>query len=199
MEVLIESLAGCQEGAIERQESRGQADIVNSDQLPVMGTPGHPMYGRPQPKQDAAWAATGIVFEPAGEGALFRDVVLPEGWSKRGSDHAMWSYLLDDKGRERASIFYKAAFYDRRAHVRIEPRFSVRCGSDHEAELRWAELYDGGKKVFESKHISVPGMGWDEVGAADGEAKAEVIAWLKVRGVDGPIDDPAAWWGHDLG
>jgi hypothetical protein len=37
----------------------------------------------------------------------------------------MWSYILDDKGRERCAIFYKAAFYDRRAHLSISARYTV--------------------------------------------------------------------------
>ena len=32
----------------------------------------------------------------------------------------MWSYLTDQHGRQRVAIFYKAAFYDRRAFMRLE-------------------------------------------------------------------------------
>ncbi len=31
----------------------------------------------------------------------------------------MWSDLLDEKGRKRGAIFYKAAFYDRRADMHL--------------------------------------------------------------------------------
>jgi len=31
----------------------------------------------------------------------------------------MWSYLLDEHGRRRVAIFYKAAFYDRSAFMRL--------------------------------------------------------------------------------
>ena len=66
----------------------------------------------------------GIVF---GEDVddLFVSCVLPEGWSKRPTDHSMWSDLVDNKDRVRARIFYKAAFYDRRAYLSTETRFIV--------------------------------------------------------------------------
>ena len=35
----------------------------------------------------------------------------------------MWSELKDDKGRTRGGIFYKAAFYDRHAHMRLNQRY----------------------------------------------------------------------------
>ena len=38
----------------------------------------------------------------------------------------MHTDLLDEHGRKRASIFYKAAFYDRSAHVSLCHRFGVR-------------------------------------------------------------------------
>jgi hypothetical protein len=50
---------------------------------------------------------------------MFRPATLPEGWRREGSDHAMWSHIVDDQGRKRASIFYKAAFYDRGAHMSL--------------------------------------------------------------------------------
>jgi hypothetical protein len=47
-------------------------------------------------------------------------VSLPPGWKVVPTDHSMWSDLVDAKGEKRASIFYKAAFYDRDAFIRIE-------------------------------------------------------------------------------
>jgi len=62
----------------------------------------------------------GIVFGEKVDD-LFTSVTLPEGWHKEATEHAMWSKLIDDQGRERASIFYKAAFYDRSAFMSITP------------------------------------------------------------------------------
>ena len=48
---------------------------------------------------------------------LFVHVVLPEGWKIEPTGHSMWSNLMDADGEIRAEIFYKAAFYDRRAEI----------------------------------------------------------------------------------
>lgn len=45
------------------------------------------------------------------------NVELPDGWKKVGTNHDMHSDLVDETGKVRASIFYKAAFYDRRADM----------------------------------------------------------------------------------
>ena len=50
-------------------------------------------------------------------GPLFVKATRPAGWRKEGSDHDMWSYIYDDQGRQRASIFYKAAWYDEHAFM----------------------------------------------------------------------------------
>ena len=55
---------------------------------------------------------------------LFWNVELPEGWKVKATSHSMWNNLYDDKGRERASFFYKAAFYDRDAFINFNRRYS---------------------------------------------------------------------------
>ena len=100
-------------GGIERQEKSGQDELVRNSTLP----------------KEMGWNTTreqleriGIVF---GEDVdnLFVNVTLPAGWKKQATSHAMWSELLDEKGRRRASIFYKAAFYDRNARITLERRY----------------------------------------------------------------------------
>lgn len=56
---------------------------------------------------------------------LFYNIVLPEGWKIRDTEHPMWNNLLDDKGRKRISFFYKGAFYDRDAFSSFEVRFHI--------------------------------------------------------------------------
>jgi hypothetical protein len=55
---------------------------------------------------------------------------LPAGWKKVATEHSMWSDLLDDQGRKRAAIFFKAAFYDYSAFIRWECPFErkIKCG-----------------------------------------------------------------------
>ena len=98
-------------GGIEAQEKRGQSALVNSAMLPVQ----------------AQWdqlAQIGIVRgDPVDD--LFVNATLPAGWTKRATEHDMWSDLLDEQGRKRAAIFYKAAFYDRSAHMTLSRRYSA--------------------------------------------------------------------------
>lgn len=91
------------------QERAGQRQLLTSQLLP---TDTH--------RTDAEFEAVGFVFGEEAEGdPLFRHTTLPAGWSKRGSDHDMWSYVVDELGRDRVSVFYKAAFYDRHAHMSL--------------------------------------------------------------------------------
>lgn len=124
---------------IKAQEQRGQRRLVNSDVLPRKCNDTF----RGQLEQMS------IVFGEDFDD-LFVNVELPEGWSKISTDHAMWSKLVDDRGRERASIFYKAAFYDRDAHINITRRFSA----------RWSPWGDTREKATKSL---MPGVVWSKI------------------------------------
>ncbi|MCF2130168.1 hypothetical protein L1I79_27605 [Strepomyces sp. STD 3.1] len=93
--------------ASEIQEKAGQQQVVHSDQLPTRG-------------YVPEFEALGFTFgEPDAKDPLFRPATLPDGWTKEASDHAMWSYVLDELGRRRVRVFYKAAFYDRDAFMNL--------------------------------------------------------------------------------
>ena len=97
-------------GMIEQQESAGQAEMVNSTQLPTS------ISG-----DRTTLEAEGVVFGEVVKGdPLFQEATLPEGWQKVATDHSMWSELRDAEGVVRARIFYKAAFYDRDAFMNIK-------------------------------------------------------------------------------
>ena len=80
---------------------------------------------------------------------MFQEVILPAGWKKVRTDHSMWSKLVDDKGRERASIFYKAAFYDRSAHMNLVRRFTV---DTYKYNNKSVVLDGGTTELFEHRH-----------------------------------------------
>jgi hypothetical protein len=92
------------------QESAGQRELVNSDVIPT------DTRGATDQELEALGFDLGPVVD---DNPMFRRVTLPRGWTREGSEHAMWSHLLDDLGRRRCSIFYKAAFYDRSAHMSV--------------------------------------------------------------------------------
>lgn len=120
-------------GGIEASEARGQAELVASTSLPTEFN----CHGdkAAEARCQEVLESWGFKFgEPFPDDLLFRSTELPAGWVKEGSDHAMWSYVKDGKGRERLSIFYKAAFYDRRAFMNLSPRYTVESSTVEENE-----------------------------------------------------------------
>lgn len=98
-------------GGIEAQEAAGQATLCLSSILP-----------KECPRDELE--KMGVKFG-ADHDELFINVTLPAGWTKHATEHSMYSDLIDDKGRKRGSIFYKAAFYDRRADMTLSRRYGV--------------------------------------------------------------------------
>jgi len=108
---LLGLLSEGNDGYIGGMEAAGQRELVASTSLPTQLSSG----------TDEDFVKLGFIFgEPDSRDPLFRPATLPEGWRKEGSDHNMWSYVVDQLGRRRVAIFYKAAYYDRRADMRLE-------------------------------------------------------------------------------
>lgn len=102
-------ITGSPTSFIEAQEAAGQREMVNSDVIPT------DMRG-----EEDEFTKLGFVLGDILDGdPMFRHATLPPGWKREGSGHAMWSYLIDSDGFRRAEIFYKAAFYDRSAFIRL--------------------------------------------------------------------------------
>jgi len=138
-----------QSDAIERQEAEGQDDLVNSDQLPAKLN----SYGTDNdPKEQYKKMGIKVIGQTEGDD-LFLDVILPDGWRKEATDHSMWSKLVDHKGRTRASIFYKASFYDRDSFINFEKRYY--SSSDFNDNTIVHFVYDAGTKerLFETEPI----------------------------------------------
>ena len=118
-QLLGEAMLFGSDGMIERQEKIGQQQLVNSTVLPKDNSQDWEVLKR--------WG----VKRGQEVDALFCEAKLPKGWSTVSTNHAMWSNLLDARGLRRAEIFYKASFYDRKAFIRVNSRFSG--GEDHDA------------------------------------------------------------------
>ena len=102
-------LLGGNPRAIEVQEAVGQQELVNGCELPFRVNGG----------DRKVLEAAGVVFGEKVDN-LFCKATLPAGWTKRATDHSMWSELVDDQGVVRATMFYKAAFYDRDAFLNVK-------------------------------------------------------------------------------
>jgi hypothetical protein len=95
-------------------EAQGQRQLVESEVLPTE------IQGDRDGAIKQALIELGFKFGEVVKGdPLFTHVELPVGWKKVGSDHNMWSYVNDEQGRQRISVFYKAAPYDRRARMEV--------------------------------------------------------------------------------
>jgi hypothetical protein len=102
---LLGALSEGTDSYIGGMEKAGEAQLVASAVIPTE---------RSVP--DAELTDLGFVLGALVEGdPLFQNCTVPDGWTKRPTDHDMWSEILDNEERVRFRIFYKAAFYDRRA------------------------------------------------------------------------------------
>jgi len=175
-------------GGIEAQEAAGQREFVASTTLP-----------------QECQGCTRVQLEQIGiefgknTDDLFVEVNLPDGWQKVPTDHSMWSKLIDGKGRERGSIFYKAAFYDRSAHMSICRRFSfgvepqggyANPGYIYDTTPRIAVVRDQSEIIWQSE----PEAPSEEVPtyAAAERYLPDAEAWLVERCPD--WRDPLAYW-----
>jgi hypothetical protein len=176
--------------AIVRQEAQGQREVVQSDTLP----------SDCDIEDRKALEAAGVIFgEPVPGDPLFRFVTLPDGWTKARTDHSMWSDLRDEQGRKRASIGYKAAFYDRWARLSATRRFSA--GLDYsdtackrqDTHNEYAGVVHDGDRVIWRQVFTDP-KGADKY-ADDGayhQAQIAARAWLDEHYPDHA--NPAAYW-----
>jgi hypothetical protein len=155
MGVIASSMVMGAGAAIEHQEAQGQRELVESETLP----------SECSEEGQKVLEAAGVVFgKHVGGDTVFRYVTLPAGWKKVPTDHVMWSMLVDEKGRERASIFYKGAFYDRKAAMRAVRRFRIqedfKRNADgsivHNYETTRAYVLDGDTRLFETDWITIP-------------------------------------------
>lgn len=173
-------LAAATPGGIERQETQGQQALIASTTLPKE------IEGATRKQL----TAIGFVFGDDADD-LFVNVTLPTGWSKKATDHSMHSDLLDDQGRRRAGIFYKAAFYDRKADMHFVRRLVVNRHADG-----YEDTTRGRVAVCKGEEI-VKDFGYYDR-TAEGYTKVmsklcdEATAWLDKKYPDHL--DPLAYW-----
>jgi hypothetical protein len=182
-------------GGIEAQEKRGQLEQAEKQTLPrrMMGCT----------REDFEKLGFKFGENVDGDGGIFVEAVFPTGWKKVPTDHSMWSKLVDVKGRERGSIFYKAAFYDLKAHVDLSPRFKVRdnCYDEGVGDKAKVFVEDACGKVTHAignlKNHNIPAIRedrkeWQKRYDAIQEAGKKIAAWLDKKYPK--WREPLAYW-----
>jgi len=169
-------------GAIEASEAAGQKQLVESTDMPLelsgmkYGENGKPLF-------EQAGFTFGAKIDD-----LFQQATLPPGWRREATGHSMWSDILDEHGRKRVSVFYKAAFYDRKAHARLNHRYHAGIDYDCDPKSRptRACIFDQGVAIA-AFPIEDP-ESYNSGNAAEKAAVAELNArfpdWL----------NPLAYW-----
>lgn len=164
-------------GGIEAQEKAGQALLVASTNMPKEMRPSREAF------EKVGFTLGNDVDE------LFLSAKLPAGWTRAATDHSMHSEILDEQGRKRVGIFYKAAFYDRRATSGLNCRFRVEWLFDSK-DLKGGEtayiVTDCGKEIFRTDIFKM--HDW----SADEAHKKIAQDWLAERFQN--ADDPTANW-----
>lgn len=148
-EVFVDAFVVGGPNAIDLQEFQGQSSLVVSDTLPASlwsGPAGFMSYEDNQQIARTALESWSIKFlGPVPGDPIFQFVQLPTGWGKVPTNHSMLSMLVDDQGRERARIIYKAAYYDRHADLVLQSRYGI-----HEScyDMKWVRSED--EELFEA-------------------------------------------------
>ena len=172
---LSNAMVAATPGGIEQQEKAGQTALVQSTDMPLELAPSR-----------EAFEAVGFTFgEPID--SVFQSATLPPGWSREATDHAMHSHILDDKGRRRVEVFYKAAFYDRRADARLVHRYTIgHAYADEENGVIAVTVDRGGRPIKEFGTVEMRDH------AKWGDLENAAKAWLADRYPNHA--DPTAYW-----
>lgn len=132
--LLLESMTLGGSKAVEAQEARGARQLHGATVLPTSGT------------EDAElWVKLGFKLgEPFPDDPLFRPAEFPAGWritNNPENPDPRGMQLVDNRGRRRAYVFYKAAYYDRKASIRLVTRYEV-CHRRYDPRSLSTEVLD---------------------------------------------------------
>lgn len=134
---LRNSAIASQKGGIETQEKQGQLSLVNAARLPKRMTPAQSVYEQ-----------IGIKFIDYAD-KLFWNVEMPKGWKIVPTNHSMWSDIVDEQGRKRGGMFYKAAFYDEDANMFLNVRYNYNAYQEAGTGFYKTVITDAGKPIHE--------------------------------------------------
>lgn len=136
MSAIIRGIKG-EDNIVENIEKEGQQHVINNIMLARNMWPSKEHFEQ-----------LGFIFEDIPDDDVLCYATLPKGWSIKATDHSMWNDIIDENGMIRVEMFYKAAFYDRNAHMDLICRYRI-C-SRYNDDYSTREIYFGNdiEKIF---------------------------------------------------
>ena len=207
-DLMLAAMLGGGEGLIEASERQGQQQATGCGRSRSVSLPANLdryNHGCEAGTTKQRLESLSIEF-PGGGDDVLQPALLPPGWRLEPTDHSMWSDLVDANGNKRGSMFYKAAFYNRSAFIRLEHRYTATSefGEQNEAgrpidenKYRRSCVVDNqtGEHLHESDWQPKPkGEGDEERAIWTAQDTADLAArtWLTEHYPD--HDDPMAYW-----
>lgn len=182
---LKNALVASTPGGIEAQEKAGQTALVTSTNMPL----DLQYYADDDVSGRERFEKLGFTFGAAIDD-VFQEATLPAGWTRRPTDHSMWSEICDADGNVRATVFYKAAFYDRNAFASLVARFKFATDYSDDREREIAESFvfitDKDKVIWKSEIYKRFDYAAKKAASSAGQE------WLSERYPD--YQDPTAYW-----
>ena len=127
--------------------------------------------------------AAGVRFLGLVEGdKLFQYAEVPSGWTVQETTNPRVTKLVDDKGRERGSIFYKPDFHDRFANMSLICRFDIRRDfdlEDKDGSIVWY-VTDCGRRVHSTPPVRLSDDASIQNDQID-QARDTAIPWLNTN------------------
>lgn len=180
---------------IEEDEARGQQSFVRAAGLLL---PSQLMGYDPVGLEELLKSWGFELGDPLKDDPLFRDAKLPEGWKVNANpEYVMWSRISDERGVERIAVFYKAAPYDRKAHMAVCARWvldvSPADGSAyarHDAPHR-ARIYD---RLALAGEVTKNGVLLEDVGTHAGYSEANTAGEARLNAIHPKWYDALESW-----
>lgn len=146
-----------------------------------------------------ALETAGITFgDPIEDDPIFVSAQLPEGWRIESTQHSMGFHLVDEKGRNRANIFYKPEYYDRTANIDATTRYDYRVNvvsSDEFGFSLVAQAIDENAPIHNTEQHYFDDRVPDSYDTAVIAARAEVTTWLDTTVPE--WRNPIAYWDEE--
>lgn len=114
IDILLRMSSG-EENVLDNIEKEGQKELIRRTMLPKKMHP-----------EKEVWEELGFSFEEIADDDLMYQGTLPDGWNIQGTEHHMWTELLDKDQNVRGTIFYKASAYDRKAFMSLKQKYDIK-------------------------------------------------------------------------